>query len=296
MNGCATWPALSKSRQQLTIGGTPLTINETCAYFAQTARTKARTAVGAPGALFCAAMLAGAYVGIALILAYTTSFGLPAGVRPLEQGSVFGIGLILVVLAGADMFTGHVMYESFGLAKGAIGWLDLARLFVLVWVGNLVGSVILAFIYSKTVGVVFTAGDKAPGDVLAAILEKKETSSFLMLFCKAVLCNWLVCLAIWLAARLTNEAAKMIGIAWCLLAFVACGFEHSVANMTIFTLGFLAPVQAGTLGGAAYNLLWVTIGNILGGGVLVAGAYLMSSTVDAHAPALTHNPAATKRA
>ena len=258
-----------------------MNINETCTYFAGTARSKAKVASMAPGALFCASMLAGAYVGIALILAWTTSFGLPAGVRPLVQGSVFGIGLILVVLGGADMFTGHVMYETFGLAKRTISVLDVIKLFAIVWIGNLVGAVILAFIFAKAGGLLFTAGDKAPGDVLAAVLHKKETSPFLVLFLKAVLCNWLVCVAIWLAARLTNEAAKMIGIAWCLLAFVACGFEHSVANMTAVALGLFAATPIGDLGGAAYNLGVVTLGNLVGGAVFVAGAYLWSARGEA---------------
>ena len=260
------------SNPQRLKGRLRVNINETCAYFAETARSKAKMAAGAPGALFCASMLAGAYVGIALILAWTTSFGLPAGVRPLVQGSVFGIGLILVVLAGADMFTGHVMYETFGLAKRTINVVDLVKLFLIVWIGNLVGSVLLAFIFSKAGGLLFTAGDKAPGDILAGIVEKKESSPFIVLFLKATLCNWLVCLAIWLAARLQNEAAKMIGIAWCLLAFVACGFEHSVANMTAVSLGLFNPArQLGDLGGAFYNLGVVTLGNFVGGSLFVTG-------------------------
>ena len=117
----------------------------------------------------------------------------------------------------------------------------------------------------------------------------------LALLCRATLCNWLVCLAIWLPSRLASDSAKIIGMAWCLLAFVAPGFEHSVANMTVFSLGLLDPTPAGTLGGAAYNLLWVTVGNIIGGGVLVAGAYLPASTTDPHSPNISANPAASDR-
>ena len=162
-----------------------------------------------------------------------------------------------------------------------------------MWIGNLVGSILLATLFAKGGGGAVFA---APADYLHGFIAKKEESSVLALLCRATLCNWLVCLAIWLPARLSGDGAKIIGMAWCLLAFVACGFEHSVANMTIFSLGFLAPVQAGTLGGAAYNLLWVTIGNIVGGAVLVAGAYLLSATGDAPAPGLTQNRATTRRA
>ncbi|MHB8287440.1 MAG: formate/nitrite transporter family protein, partial [Caulobacteraceae bacterium] len=108
----------------------------------------------------------------------------------------------------------------------------------------------------------------------------KQVVDILPLICRAILCNWLVCLAIWGAARIANEAAKIWFIGWCLLAFVACGFEHSVANMTVFIVGLLDPHQAGTLYGMFYNLLWVTIGNIIGGAVLVAGAYLAAAKID----------------
>lgn len=268
-----------------------MTMTETVAYFAALARSKGRTAATAPGAFFCASMLAGAYVGIALILALTCTSGLPAGVRPLVSGSVFGIGLILVVLAGADMFTGHVMYETFGVARRTVSWIDVLRMFVLVWIGNLAGSVLLAFLFAQGGGgYIYAPAGAAPGhalDFLTAYVTKKETSPFVPLLCRAILCNWLVCLAIWLAARLKNEAAKMIGIAWCLLAFVACGFEHSVANMTAVTLGLLAPTPIGTVGGAAYNLGVVTLGNLIGGGLFVAGAYLWSARGEAAGAAAT---------
>ena len=269
-----------------------MTYSETCDNFAALAAQKTAGLKRAPLGFLTGTLLAGAYIGIAYVLALTVAAGLPAGVRPLVLGAVFGIGLILVVMAGAELFTGHVMYMTFGLAKGTVKPLDALMMLVVVWIGNLVGSILLAALFAKGGGGAVFA---APADYLHGFIAKKEGSTVLALVCRATLCNWLVCLAIWLPARLSSDSAKIIGMAWCLLAFVACGFEHSVANMTIFTLGFLAPVQAGTLSGAAYNLLWVTLGNIVGGAVLVAGAYLLSSTVDAHAPGLTHNPAATRR-
>lgn len=253
-----------------------MNMTETCAYFAQLAAGKARIAKGAPAAFFVGSMLAGAYVGIALILDFVCTAGLPAGVRPLVGGGVFGIGLILVVLAGAEMFTGHVMYETFGVARRTISLVDALLLFVLVWIGNLVGAALFTFIFVQG-----GSGILADDTLIRAVITKKETSPLIPLFCRAVLCNWLVCLAIWLAARLKNEAAKMIGIAWCLLAFVACGFEHSVANMTAVCLGLFAPHQIGDVGHAAYNLTVVTLGNLLGGGLFVAGAYMWSAKGEA---------------
>ncbi len=214
----------------------------------------------------------------------TVSAGLPAGVRPLTLGGVFGIGLILVVLGGAELFTGHVMYMTFGLAKRTVKPLDALLILLTVWIGNLIGSVIFAFLFAKGGGGAVFA---APADYLHGFIAKKEGSSVLALLCRATLCNWLVCLAIWLPSRLASDSAKIIAMAWVLLAFVAPGFEHSVANMTIFTLGMLAPTPTGDLYGAAYNLLWVTVGNVIGGAVLVAGAYLLASTTDPHAPGLS---------
>ena len=268
-----------------------MTYTETCDNFAALAAQKTAGLKRAPLGFLAGTLLAGAYIGIAYVLALTVAAGLPPGVRPLALGAVFGIGLILVVMAGAELFTGHVMYMTFGLAKGTVKPLDALLVLAVVWIGNLVGSILLAALFAKGGGGAVFA---APADYLHGFIAKKEESTVLALVCRATLCNWLVCLAIWLPARLSGDSAKIIGMAWCLLAFVACGFEHSVANMTIFTLGLLATVQAGTLGGAAYNLLWVTIGNIVGGAVLVAGAYLLSSTVDAPAPGLTRNPAATE--
>ncbi len=259
-----------------------MTYTETVASFVKTGATKAQLSARTPGAFFIGSMLAGAYVGIALILAYTCAAGLPAGVRPLVTGAVFGIGLILVVFAGAEMFTGHVMYSTFGAMGRSVTPLDIARTWALVWIGNLAGAALLSFIFIKGGGgVLFAPGSTFLHDTIL----KKETSPALELVMRAILCNWMVCLAIWTAARVQNESAKMIAIAWCLLAFVACGFEHSVANMTAVCLGLFASPQIGDVGAGLYNLGWVTLGNIIGGAVLVAAAYAWMARGDAAAPA-----------
>ena len=102
--------------------------------------------------------------------------------------------------------------------------------------------------------------------------------SALALFARAILCNWLVCLAIWMSARVNSDSAKCIVIFWCLLAFIASGFEHSVANMTLLGLSLVGNHPATvSVGGFAWNMLWVTLGNIVGGAVFVAGAYQVST-------------------
>lgn len=266
-----------------------MTYTESCTSFAVLAQQKVAGLKRAPLGFIMGTLLAGAYIGVAYVLALTCAAGLPPGVRPLVLGGVFGIGLILVVMGGAELFTGHIMYMTFGLAKRTVTPLEVLVLLAVVWIGNLIGSILLALLFAKGGGGAVFA---APAAYLHDFIAKKEGSTVLALLCRAILCNWLVCLAIWLPSRLANEAAKVWTMAWCLLAFVACGFEHSVANMTIFSLGLLDPTPAGDLAGAGYNLLWVSIGNIIGGGLLVAGAYLLASTVDPHAPGIAANPAA----
>lgn len=251
-------------------------------HFAEVARDKDAGLRRSRLGFFVGAMLAGAYIGIAMILALSCAAGLPAGVRPLVLGATFGIGLILTVFAGAELFTGYVMYTGFGLARRTIGWSAAIDMLATVWVGNLAGALILA--------VVFVAGGGgavlADGGVyLNAYVAHKVEADATALLARAALCNWLVCLAIWTAARVAGDAAKCIVLAWALLAFVAAGFEHSVANMTALSLGLLAPHPAATLVSVVRNLILVTAGNILGGAVFVVMGYLAVARTDSEGEA-----------
>ena len=264
-----------------------MTLNETCASMAAAGLKKGSAAIKTPIGFFVGSILAGAYIGIALVLALTCAAGLPAGVRPLVTGSVFGIGLLLVIFAGAELFTGGVMYATFGLMLRKATITQVLAMLVLMWIGNLVGSFLVSWVFAEGGGgVIFSTPN-----FLHDYATKKATSSIVALVARSALCNWLVCLAIWTPARLQNEAAKIWAMAWCLLAFVACGFEHSVANMSVFSLALLDPTPASTLAGAMYNLSWVTLGNIIGGGVFVAlayGAYARTEPTVVPAPAAVH--------
>ncbi len=252
-------------------------------HFAELARDKADALHRSPGGTFVGAMLAGTYIGIAMILALSTAAGLDAGVRPLVTGAVFGIGLILTLFAGAELFTGYVMYTGFGLARNRISWSEAIGLLVMVWVGNLAGALLLSALFvAGGGGSVFSGG----ADMLHAYVAHKVDSTVIALLARAILCNWLVCLAIWTASRVEGDTAKSIVMAWLLMAFVASGFEHSVANMTALTLGLLVPASTIDFAGAVRNLVLVTGGNIIGGAVLVVGAYLVTARTDAGGPAL----------
>jgi nitrite transporter NirC len=116
-----------------------------------------------------------------------------------------------------------------------------------------------------------------------AYAAHKVEADGLALVCRAILCNWLVCLGIWTAARVTGDGAKCFVMAWILLAFVAAGFEHSVANMTALTLGLFAPGETIAMPGVLHNLAFVTLGNVIGALVFVVAAYGIAARTDAPA-------------
>jgi len=250
--------------------GSLMTIADTNAHFAKLAEQKLKDLRDNPVGFFISAMLAGAYVGIGIILIISVGENADPAFKTLIMGVSFGIALTLVVFAGSELFTGYTMFMPQGLLSGGVGVRALLNSWVVVWVGNLVGCIALAAI--AVVGAIDIVSEK--GDLLYAIAEKKMHLSATQLVARAMLCNWLVCLALWTSARTTNDAAKILLIFWCLFAFIASGFEHSVANMTVFALALLSEHPEGvTYIGAAKNLFWVTIGNTISGAILVAASY-----------------------
>jgi len=246
----------------------PIPIPDALDEHATLAVAKANAARDLPRYLFSAA-LAGAYVGVAVVLLVSLSAPLvasgSAGAK-LVQAGVFGVALTLVVFAGAELFTGNAMVMLQGWWKRTIRPADLALVWVASLVGNVVGSMGLAL-------VVHAGGTlTGPGNTLvSAITASKDAAAGPQLFWRAVLCNALVCLAIWMAARTRSDAAKLIVLWWALLAFIGSGFEHSVANVTTFSLAAFE----GSIGWSALarNLLWTVPGNVVGGGVVIGLGY-----------------------
>jgi nitrite transporter NirC len=228
-----------------------------------------RTAQESPLAFWISSAMAGAYVGLAIILIFTLGNLVDPALRPLVMGATFGIALTLVIVAGSELFTGHTMFLTIGVKAGSISQGQLWCVLPQTWLGNLIGSVAVALIYY------FAAGPLLPNanSLIHTAALAKTAQPAMALFFKGALCNWLVCLAIWMALR-TEGAAKMIAIWWCLLAFIASGFEHSVANMTVFALSWFGQHNESlTLGGIGHNLLWVTLGNMLSGMVFMGLGY-----------------------
>jgi nitrite transporter NirC len=228
------------------------------------------------------AALAGAYVGVAVVLMAATAGPFLAATNPgtkLVQGGVFGIALTLVVFAGAELFTGANMVMLIGWIKGKVKGIDALLVNLAALIGNLVGAIVFAGMVhaAGVLDAVAKTGGKPAGDgLIAALVKSKMHASDGQLFWRAVLCNTLVCLGLWMAARTKSEVAKLIVLFWVLLAFVASGFEHSVANMTIFALAVMH--GDATWGDLVHNLLLTVPGNIVGGAVVVGAAYLLSAT------------------
>jgi nitrite transporter NirC len=252
-----------------------MTLNETTTEFAVLAGAKMELLKNNPLGFFISSMMAGAYVGAGILLIFSVGENADPSTRNLVMGCSFGIALTLVIFAGSELFTGYTMYMTLGLLAGVTSVWDLGRSWITTWCGNLAGCLALASLFVMGGGgSILQEG----ADLLYIIATKKMTSPASELVARAILCNWLVCLAIWTAARTTNDAAKCILIFWCLFAFIATGFEHSIANMTIFAIALLSEhPDTITVAGAARNLLWVTIGNaVSGAGMMGLGYWLVS--------------------
>jgi nitrite transporter len=243
--------------------------------FARIAEKKLAFLRHSPGGFFVASMLAGAYVGLGIILIFTLGAEVPPELRKLVMGATFGIALTLVVIAGAELFTGHTMFMALRRYSGAGTLGDIGASWTMTWAGNLAGALALVALFDMAGGGGLLG---SPEGLVMKVAAIKMNASGANLFARAVLCNWLVCLAIWMAARVDSDIAKCVVIFWCLLAFIACGFEHSVANMTLLGLALAGNhPETVSIAGAAWNLGWVTLGNVVGGAVFVGGAYYVSS-------------------
>jgi nitrite transporter len=242
---------------------------------ARAAKGKAAYLRESPFGYFVSAMLAGAYVGIGIVLIFSIGAPFAAIASPalkLLMGVSFGIALTLVIFAGSELFTGNNMIMTLGVLQREVGPSALASVWTVCWIGNLAGSMLLALV------VVYSGSTTGAAAFVEKVSVAKMTAPAMELFLRAILCNWLVCLAIWTSARAKSDTAKCILIFWCLFAFIACGFEHSIANMTLLSLALFS--QHGpevTWMGFGNNMLYVTAGNILGGAVFVGGAYWFAS-------------------
>ena len=246
------------------------------------AETLAVGKAGMAGAkCFVLAMLAGAFIafGATYFLVFLGDSAVPFAAQRMVGGICFSLGLVLVLCCGAELFTGNMLMVT-GLASKKIKLGGLVRNWVIVWLGNLVGSlIVVALIYWCGVGAM---NGGAVGDAMVSVAVGKVTPDWLVLMAKGIMCNVMVCLAVWIGFSARTVVDKVLGIMLPISFFVAAGFEHCVANMFFLPTGLLmksagfgaAVANAGALDVTAilYNLSAATVGNIIGG-VLIGLAY-----------------------
>jgi formate transporter len=233
------------------------------------------------------AVLAGAFIGLGAAFATvaTTNPELGFGPTRVLGGVAFSLGLILVVVAGAELFTGNNLV-AMAWASRLVSTRQLLRNWTLVYLGNFFGAVGTALLVYHS-GTLALGGD-AVGANAIAIAAAKCDLGWMEAFSRGILCNALVCLAVWLCHSARTTTDKILAIIWPITAFVALGFEHCIANMYFIPLGILlkgnpefmaslsqTPSALDSLawGGVANNLIPVTLGNIVGGTLMVAGVY-----------------------
>lgn len=237
--------------------------------------------------LFMLAILAGIYVSLGAMFATTVAAGassLPYGITRLLMGLVFCLGLILVVVGGAELFTGNnLLVMAWASKKISLG--KLLRNWSIVYLGNFIGSVLTALLVFLARQ--YTYGQGAVGATALNIAVSKIHPDILQAIVLGILCNMMVCLAIWLTYSAKTVSGKILAIIFPITAFVAAGFEHSVANMYFLPYALLIksfdPAFATTVNVNLASLTWsssllenllpVTLGNIIGGAIMVGGIY-----------------------
>ena len=238
--------------------------------------------------------LAGAFIALAAAGSNVAAYNLLSnpdtyGIGKALAGAVFTTGLMLVVAAGGELFTGNTMMVA-SLASGKTTWAKMARNWVIVYLANMAGALMVAYFIVVSGNLEASAG--LLGGVTIKIAAGKTSLTFIQGVILGILCNWLVCLGVWIAYGADTMTGKLLGCFFPIWLFVTSGFEHSVANMYYIPAGILAKGQetylnlSGVTGEMLQSLNWsefflgnlipVTLGNIVGGGLLVAGAYFLA--------------------
>lgn len=230
-----------------------------------------------PRGFFIASMIAGMFITFGAIISmsiggYVLALGSNAfGIAKISAAIAFASALSLVITAGCELFTGNnFTVGMIGLDKPKL-WGKVAALWAFCWLGNLVGSWITIAVYH------YAGADSVPvvSEYFASVSAAKLSFTPFQMILRGILCNVLVCLAVWCTFKLKEETSRLIMTVWCILIFMVAGFEHSIANMSIVGISLIHPCgkEVLTLGNYFYDLFFVTIGNILGAVCFLALPY-----------------------
>ncbi|UQU61930.1 formate/nitrite transporter family protein [Couchioplanes caeruleus] len=228
--------------------------------------------------------LAGAYIAFGGLVAIAVSSGLDpktwGSLPTLFTGAAFTLGLVLVLIAGSHLLTGNMLLVPISAMQGRLTWRDIVTNFTLVLIGNIAGAVFVAFFLAVQTGVIGHVGSDAGTsgamtyDRLAAIAQAKGVhESNWQIFLRAVGCNWLVCLAVWISLAADSVSGKILAIFFPIMAFVAMGFDHVVANMFFLPAAIFAGVPDIGWDDTLRNWGLAFVGNLVGAVVFVATSY-----------------------
>ena len=228
-----------------------------------------------PLGYFVSAMVAGMFIAFGAFISNAAAAPFADAQDPMQKfmnSMTFSAALSMVLMAGADLFT--EITSSFPLRLLPKDEMERC--------GEDLGGMLSWKPGGKPDRSLYFPGQRScfrtVGQLFAAAAEKKMTAPAINLVLKGLLCNTLVCIAVWCSIKLKSEAGKLIMIMWCILTFMLCGFEHSIANMTTMAVGMMNSTSGTlTIGGYIYNLVCVTIGNMIGGVVFVALPYYLIS-------------------
>ncbi len=220
---------------------------------------------------FVASMLAGVYIGVAILFiviigSLTES---TQGSHKILMGMSFGVSISLVIMTGAELFTGNNMVMLAGCLNKRVSFKELLYVWVVSYLGNFAGSIVI--------GVLVASSELSATKDFLILLAVSKTIVVppLELFIRGILCNLFTCLAVLCSLRMKDDFAKLVMIFWCLFGFTTSGYENSIANMAMFTAAYIIPGSTLTLGQAFYNLAFTTLGNMTGGITLALVYYYL---------------------
>lgn len=212
------------------------------------------------------AIVTGFYMMLAIIMSYSTGAILNPNYHEFAKiliASTFSIGLALIVFLNGELFTGNNLIMCIGMYEKKVNFKMVAKVWLYSYIGNFIGSVIMAYLFVKS-----GATLELFKSFIEPIANTKLSLTWDQLILRGILCNFIVCMGYLAGIKMKTESGKLIMMFFCVFAFIIAGFEHSVANMGIFSIAYFATGGL-PMGLVLHNLFWVTLGNIIGGGVLL---------------------------
>lgn len=226
--------------------------------------------------LILAGIVAGIYISMGAMLSLTVGYGFPGvaasnpSIVKLLMGVTFPIGLIMIVLAGGELFTGCCATLAPNTFSGRMSWFEMAKFCTIVWITNFIGALLFGYfmVYLTQMSHVSPTLDG-----FFTIAKAKSSNPFFVTLLRGIGANWLVCLAVWLGVASKSVAGKIIGLWFPVMTFVAIGYEHSIANMFFLPVAMFEGFDLSIWDLFIKNLIPATIGNIIGGTLFVGGVY-----------------------